>query len=125
MYSIYTKSLQSDSPLAQNPSLIQKNLTALLFQWSPPYLWPGHSIQSYNVSIQSHDNNYIIYHHINATFDDRLVEFTFVQEEQENYTDCSEFTFGISAFSTDSQELSANYITGGYASSNHNINLMR
>ena len=108
--------IHSDSPLPQNPLLIQKNLTALLFQWSPPYLWPGHSIESYNVSIQNHVNDHVIHHHINAAFDDKLVEFTFVQGEQQT-NNCSELTFGISAISTDSQELiSTVYITGGYAS---------
>ena len=47
-------------------------------------------------------------------FDDRVVEFMLGQEEQQ--TNCSEFTFGVSAVSTDSQELSTTYITGGYAS---------
>ena len=107
--------IQSDSPLSQNPSLTQKNLTALLFQWSPPYLWPGHSIQPYNVSIQNYVNDHVIHHHINAAFDDKLVQFTFIQEKQQA-NNCLEITFGITAISTDFQGLSTIYVTGGYAS---------
>ena len=110
----------SASPLLQNPSLTQKNSTALLVQWSPPYLWPGYSIHVYNISIQNHDNGHVFYHQINAEFDDKIVAFTFIQEKQLNH--CSEFTFGISAVSTDSEELSTAYVTGGFASGNANVN---
>ena len=111
--------LLSDSPLSQNPSLTQKNSTALLVQWSPPYLWPGYSIHFYNISIQNRDNDHVFYHQINAEFDDKIVDFTFIQEQQNN---CSEFTFGISAISTDSRELSTAYVTGGFASGNSSVN---
>ena len=105
-----------DSPLSQNPSLRQKNSTALLLQWSSPYIWPGYSVGLYNISIRNHGNDHVIYHQISAEFDDKIIDFTFVQEEQE--TNCSEFTFGVSAVSTDSQELSTAYVTGGFASGN-------
>ena len=104
----------SDSPLSQNPSLWQKNSTTILLQWSSPYLWPGYSIELYNISIRNHDNSYVIYHQIDANFDDKIVDFMLIQEEEQ--ANCSEFTFGISAVSTDSQELSTTYVIGGYAS---------
>ena len=108
-----------DSLLPQNPSLRQMNATALLLQWSSPYIWPGYSIGLYNISVRNHNNNHVIYHQINAEFDDKIVDFTFVQEEQQ--TNCSEFTFGVSAVSTDSQELSTAYVTGRFASGNPNV----
>ena len=65
--------------------------------WSPPFLWPGHAIQYFNVSITYKSDGNVTYHQINSDFEDRVV--CFAKEIQEESLMCSEITVNISAIS--------------------------
>ena len=41
--------------LTSNPSII-RNATHATLLWSPPFLWPGHRIEYFNVSITNNSN---------------------------------------------------------------------
>ena len=99
IYDIYTH-IHVDSPVSPNPSvtLYQAN-TATFFklQFSPPFLWPGHRIKSYNITITNVNSNEVIYDAIiNATFGDAVVVYTQVLDPG---VSCAKLMFLISALS--------------------------
>lgn len=51
----------ADSPISPNPMTVE-NSPHLTLLWSPPFLWPGHRIQLYNVSfaIDGGINTYLV-----------------------------------------------------------------
>ena len=86
----------TDLPLSPNPHL-EINMSHLNVTWSPPFLWPGHAIQYFNVSITNKSDGSATYHQINSSFNDRVVSFT--KEIHEGSLMCSEITVNISAIS--------------------------
>ena len=85
-----------DTPLSPNP-LLKINASYINLTWSPPFLWPGHAIQYFNVSVTNKNDGSVTYHQINSTFDDSVISFKL--EIQEEPLMCTEFTFNISAIS--------------------------
>lgn len=90
------------SPLNPNPLLKQPNSTLLLVEWSPPFLWPGYFIESYNISIQSHDStgNISFYQVSSIAFDDAIVSFQ-CNKTSLRLRQCSLYNFGITPIHTD------------------------
>ena len=85
-----------DSPLPQNP-LLEFNRSYINLTWSPPFLWPGHAIEYFNVSITNESDGSVTYHRINNTFNDSVVSYG--KEMQEEPLMCTDITLNISAIS--------------------------
>ena len=96
-------------------------------KWSPPFLWPGHSIQYYNISIIN-DRRITYSHSINAIFSDTVVSFTNVAEDA-NIESCNTLEFVISAVNSDSdtesdlEDLTTFRVYGGYIPSKYSRDL--
>ena len=65
-------------------------------KWSPPFLWPGHSIDHYNISIIGGMGKSQSIHRVDAIFDDAVVTFLEVSDNREIWN-CKELQFVISA----------------------------
>ena len=103
-----------ESPISPNPLLEAKSATRLVVKWSPPFLWPGHSIEYYNISVTNPSNVNTTYHRVNTTYSDALVSFPFSSQVNQN---CMEFLFVISAVKkqSDSEEdLEDISVVGGF-----------
>ena len=104
--------LYTESPLSSNPLLKQPNATSLHLMWSPPFLWPGYLIKSYNITVWSNSDESINSYQVNSTsFSNAVIAFPFSPQHQH----CTNFTFGI----TPMHHQLANqtyYATGGYLS---------
>ena len=85
-----------DQPLSPNP-LLEINASHINLTWSPPFLWPGHAIQYFNISITNKSDGSVTYHETNSNFGDRVVSFT--KDIQEESLMCTEMTVNISAIS--------------------------
>ena len=106
----------TDSPISPNPSIENPNATSAILKWSPPFLWPGHSIQYYNISIIN-DRRITYSYLLNATFSDVTVSFTTFAEDS-TIESCDTLEFFISAVSSDSdtesEDLTTFHVYGGY-----------
>ena len=126
-------SCQAELPLSPNPSIENPTASTILLEWSPPYLWPGHSIDYYKITVIETDEsgiqntrNFIV----NSTsFSDTTV--TFVMDANRTtgaYHElqlCNEFLFGISAVTYDymnyiKSELAPFFVVGGYLPGKNN-----
>lgn len=95
--------------------LTQLNRTTLLVQWSPPYLWPGYSIDSYNVSVRDMNTSITTFHQVDTAFSDVIVDFVLSKDSSlDNNNNCTEYTIGIAAI-TGTTRLHSIKVTGGYA----------
>ena len=100
-----------DPPISPNPSIENTNATSILLKWSPPFLWPGHSIDYYNISVMN--NSYLL---TNATFNDALVPFMIFAEES-SIEACHVLEICLSAISSEAQCLTTFNINGGFVPS--------
>ena len=82
--------------MSQNPSIVNPNASSILVKWSPPYLWPGHSIDHYIISIIGGMGKSKSIHRVNTTFYDAVVTFLEVSDNPEIWN-CKELQFVISA----------------------------
>lgn len=90
----------SEPPISPNPKLI-RNTTRLTLMWSPPFLWPGHRIEYYNVSFISSERLERAYHRIqdNSSYENKIVSFTVdTGKAHQNELSCTNIMFIISAF---------------------------
>ena len=113
-------------PLSPNPFIENPTASTILLKWSPPYLWPGLSIDYYRITVSETAKNGVRNTRnfaVNATFSDTIV--TFVMDANQTagvYLKlhlCNEFLFGISAVSYDyvnneKSEMAPFFIVGGY-----------
>ena len=83
---------------------------SVTLKWCPPYLWTGHHIKYYTVSITNKTDGTVTYNHINATFSDSVVAF----EMKHQHYECTEFVFLLFAVSGDDVHLQSYEVTGGY-----------
>ena len=84
-------------------------------KWSPPFLWPDHSIDFYNISVMNSGliiQNYLL----NASFDDALVPFT-IFDEDDNIESCQVLEILLSAVSSDAQDLTTFHVNGSFVPS--------
>ena len=120
--SIYFFILTAESPIFPNPSISEIESDAelsYLLKWSPSFLWPGHDIKYFNITINETSDRSVIHDSINTTFSDIVVSYTRRIDKM-----CSEFSFGISAISSFDRELQPiYYVNGRYPSSEHYTNL--
>ena len=82
--------------------------TSIILEWSPPYLWTGHHIQYYNISITNATDGKVTYDRINATFSNSVVTHNISHQDQK----CTEFVFGISAVTTAGEILKTYEVMG-------------
>ena len=120
-------------PLSSNPSIENPTASTFLLKWSPPYLWPGRSIDHYKIAVSKTDGSGNILRNmrnfvINATFSDTIVTFAIDVNQSAGARHelqlRSVFLFGISAVSYDSvnndiSELVPFFIVGGYLPGNN------
>ena len=125
--------MHSESPLMQNPFIMNPNATSILLKWSPPFLWPGRSIDNYIINLISINNSQVKndMFYVNATFSDAVVSFLKVSDNPTEILSCNEILFGISAVTDDNgtdSELSSFTVVGGYLPSStiihHDKNIM-
>ena len=110
---MHTYDLHSECPLMQNPFIMNPNVSSILLKWSPPFLWPGHSIDHYNISIDWSDEKTKFYY-VNASFSDAVVSFLKVSDSPTEIWSCNEMLFGITAVTDNGTELSLFTVVGGY-----------
>ena len=99
-----------DPPISPNPSTENTNATSILLKWSPPFLWPGYSIDYYNISVMNSS------HLINSTFSDALVPFMIFAEES-SIESCHVLEICLSAISSEAQCLTTFNVNGGFVPS--------
>ena len=95
-----------ESPISPNPSL-ERNVTHLTLLWSPPFLWPGHRINLFNISITNtccytdENDGDTEYHIRNSSYDTELLSIVHVLDTGESHRSCmfscNNITFSISA----------------------------
>ena len=96
-----------EPPITFNPTLV-RNTTHVTLLWSPPFLWPGHRINYFNVSytminLGSRKN---AYHRINGSQGRKIMSFTLdVVKPSQSELYCIYITFNISAFENLSESL--------------------
>lgn len=115
----------SPNPSIENPTA---STMSFLLKWSPPYLWPGHSIDYYQITVSKTDGSGNILRNarnfvVNATFSDTIITFILdanltVGADLE-WPFSSVYVFGISAVSidyidNDKSELDQFFIVGRY-----------
>ena len=85
---------------------------SILLKWSSPFLWPGYSIDYYNISVTN--GGLTTYSHlINATFTDVLVAFMITADET-NTESCHVMDILLSAISSDTNDLDTFRVNGGF-----------
>lgn len=88
----------TEPPISPNPSFV-RNATHLSLILSPPFLWPGHRIDFYNISVTQGTNGNTDYYNMNSTYDAKMVTFTLdISEPHQSMISCSNITFNIVAF---------------------------
>ena len=109
-----------ESPLSPNPSVEITNPNSLIIKWSPPFLWPGHRIKYFNITvINMSDGSVIAYYRVNTTFSDQVVTLSLSTDDIDGLN-CTEFEFRISAISNMTLQLFT--IAGGYPSCKYREN---
>ena len=82
-------------PLPSNPCVEQSNVTILVVKWSPPFLWPGYAIGSYNISIINNtDRSVTVYFTTPSNFNNSIESFPF-EIIAPSYAQCTKLTFEI------------------------------
>ena len=108
--------LSLETPLLQNPFVMNTNKSSILLKWSPPFLWPGSVIDHYLIStVGAAESDKMIYR-INATFHDAIVSFLKTSDHPTEIRHCSEILFDISAVTDHDNvtELAPFTVVGGY-----------
>ena len=62
-------------PISPNPNLV-KNATHVSLLWSPPFLWPGHRIKYYNVSLTYNSDERETSYFVNETYSTKVATLT-------------------------------------------------
>ena len=101
---------QTDPVVKPNPSLLLQP-TSYLLKWCPPYLWPGHRIKYYTISLTNLIDGTVTYENINASV---LSDFIVTVEKSRHGEDCAKFEFSLSAVSTSNESLKTYAIGGEY-----------
>ena len=109
----------SESPIFPNPSIsTQSNCTLFLLRWSPPFLWPGHRIQSYDITVADTSNDSSIdLDMLNATFNDTIVSYVYPIHNIQSQVCHTEFLFGVTATNDYAEILSTFYVQGQHPAS--------
>ena len=89
--------MTTGSPLLSNPT-ISKNATHVTLMWSPPFLWPGHRIQYYNISMTNKSNGSIFTAHytVDISITNPIVTVSFPMSWNRNILYCMGITCSIS-----------------------------
>ena len=97
--------LTADSPILPNPSLMN-NASHFTLMWSPPFLWPGHRIQYYNISVTKFNktDGSMKHHRVDTSFSDSLVAFSVHSLNTLSMLSCIGIVFSISAIDGSSSE---------------------
>ena len=95
--------LTAGSPILSNPSLTN-NATHFTLMWSPPFLWPGHRIQYYIVSVTNRSDGNMTHHRVNTSFSDSLVTFSVRSLNTPSMLSCMGIAFSISAIDGSSSQ---------------------
>ena len=83
----------------------------LLLQWSPPFLWPGHRIQHYDVTVANMSNDSSIdLDMLNATFNDAIVSYVYPIQNTLSQMCHTELLFGVTATNNSAKFLSTYYV---------------
>ena len=108
----------SASPIFPNPSISFQN-TSFLLQWCPSFLWPGHYIQYFNITVTNmRDNTLITFDLLNATFSDALRLVSYIYSIDSNQSElCTDLLFGLSAITSYGESLSTFCIKGEHSAS--------
>ena len=107
-----------DSPISPNPSAENPNATSILLKWSPPFLWPGYSIDYYSISVSNSTSGHIIHSQLrNSSFNDALLLLMIFAEDR-NIQSCHTLEILLSATSNDMENLMMFPVNGGYIPSN-------
>lgn len=90
--------------MSSNP-LFESNETFISVHWSPPFLWPGRAIQSYDIILLfvNETDESATYHKINSSFSDRVVSFT-KELQEESIMKCTKITVNVTALSARKQQ---------------------
>ena len=89
-----------EPPITFNPTLV-RNITHVTLLWSPPFLWPGHRIDNFNVSYTMIylGSKKSVYHRINGSHESKIMSFTLdVVKSSQSELSCIYIMFNISAF---------------------------
>ena len=84
--------------MSPNPILVV-NSNHMTLQWSPPFLWPGHRIQQYEVHCARDDEN-ISTRYVSSSYLDEIVSLSSPLSslhQSENLLLCQNVKFNISA----------------------------
>ena len=100
------------SPVFPNPCLDQPNVTHLEVRWSPPFLWPGYFIKSYNITVEDISGSISFYLKNSILFSDAVVSFWYNDSNKQH---CLPYMFGITPIHP--EILNQTYfVKGGYLS---------
>ena len=104
------------SSITPNPSVIIKNSTTFLVEWSPPFLWPGQAIEYYTISVSDEDNGLLIAQKkVNSAYNDVIVSLD-VSIDEHQRQECNPYKFTLSAMNSLNELLQTFNITRGFPS---------
>ena len=105
------------SPIDPNPLVIIENLTSILLEWSPPFLWPGQVIKYYAIFVTNKsDDSLIKQERVTSSFDDVIVTLKVIIDEDQKQ-ECNEVIIEISAVNNSDNQLQTFNRAVGYPSS--------
>lgn len=107
------------SPLLQNPTISNLNSSSVLLKWSPPFLWPGHLINHYNISVSNTTGSDKMFYRVNSTLHDAIVSFLKTSDSPAENFHCNGMIFEITAVSESGSNLESFVVTGGYLPSQY------
>ena len=97
--------LFADPPILANPKLVN-NATHLILLWSPPFIWPGHRIAYYNISVTERNEGSISHYRVNSSVDHSNPTVSFANKLYRTETlMCTELYFCISPITTSNYTL--------------------
>ena len=106
------------SPIDPNPLVTIENLTSILLEWSPPFLWPGQVIKHYAIFVTNKsDGSLIKQERVISSFDDAIVTLKVIIIAEHQKQECNEFIIKIFAINYSNKQLQAFNKTVGYPSS--------
>jgi hypothetical protein len=119
---LHLNNIISESPIFPNPSISIQSDCTLLLQWSPPFLWPSHHIQSYNITVANMSNDTRIdLDMLNATSNDAIVSYYVYPQDLRNIRSqtCHDtgLLFGVMAINEYGEVLSTFYVEGQHPAS--------
>ena len=120
---IFSLYIISESPIFPNPSISTQSDCTLLLQWSPPFLWPGHRIKHYDITVANMSNDSSIdLDMLNATFNDAIVSYIYPIHYIQSQKCHTQLLFGVTATNIYAKTLSTYYVEGQHpASTIHNF----